>query len=92
MYQVAREAMTNAARYANAGVIDVRLTSEAECIRLVVSDAGVGFALDSVDPAQHLGLQLMRERVESIGGRLFIDSRIGVGTTVVASIPRRPEL
>ena len=92
MYQVAREAMTNAARYANASVIDVRLTSEAECIRLVVSDAGVGFALDSVDPAQHLGLQLMRERVESIGGRLFIDSRIGVGTTVVASIPRRSEL
>jgi signal transduction histidine kinase len=90
-YQVAREAMTNAAKYSNAASIDVRLTLEAECIRLVVGDAGVGFALDAVDDAEHLGLQLMRERVESIGGRLVLDSRIGIGTTVVASIPIRPE-
>jgi signal transduction histidine kinase len=91
IYQVAREAMTNAARYANVDSIDVRLTSEAECVRLVVSDSGVGFALDSVDLTEHLGLQLMRERVESIGGQLVIDSRIGVGTTIVASIPGRSQ-
>jgi signal transduction histidine kinase len=29
----------------------------------------------------------MRERVESIGGQLVIDSRMGAGTTIVASIP-----
>jgi signal transduction histidine kinase len=87
LYQVAREAMTNAARYAQTGIIDVRLTADNGCLRLVVADSGVGFAVDDVDETNHLGLQLMRERVESVGGQLVIDSRMGAGTTIVASIP-----
>jgi signal transduction histidine kinase len=87
LYQVAREAMTNAARYASAEIVTVRLTEGSGCVRLVVADRGVGFALDSIDLTEHLGLQLMRERIESIGGRLVIDSRLGVGTTIAASVP-----
>ena len=87
LYQVAREAMTNAARYAQTNVVHVTLTAHDDCLRLVVADAGIGFSPDALDLTNHLGLQLMRERVESIGGQLIIDSRIGSGTTIVASIP-----
>lgn len=87
LYQVAREAMTNAARYSHTTEIEVRLSFQDGDVRLVVSDHGVGFAVDAVESGEHFGLQLMRERVESVGGSLVIDSRIGAGTTIVASVP-----
>jgi signal transduction histidine kinase len=53
----------------------------------VVADDGIGFAGETVDRTNHFGLQLMRERIESAGGSVVVDSRLGQGTCVSASIP-----
>jgi signal transduction histidine kinase len=61
---------------------------EGDLLRLVVSDDGVGFVPWEVDGTEHFGLQLISERVEAGGGRVVVESRLGEGTTVAASLPR----
>ena len=56
-------------------------------LRLLVNDDGIGFDRAHVDSMSHFGLQLMKERVEAAGGRIVIDSLLGVGTTVAMSLP-----
>jgi signal transduction histidine kinase len=87
VYQVVREALDNAAKHARAGEIDVRIYAEAGCVRVAVADDGVGFDPLGVDRDRHFGLQLMSERLEAAGGRLVVESELGRGTTVAASIP-----
>lgn len=87
VYQLAREALTNAVKHARASLITVRLKQDDETIRLTVADDGCGFNLDRVDQATHFGLQIMRERAELAGGQIVVDSRPGEGTHVVARLP-----
>ena len=86
-YQVVREALNNAARHARAGTVGVRLWREGDDLRVTVSDDGLGFDRRAVDQEAHFGLQLIEERVEAVGGRVYVDSQLGRGTTVVAAIP-----
>jgi signal transduction histidine kinase len=87
LYQVAKEALTNAAKYSHSLEVSVRAWSEGDDGRLLVTDTGVGFDPMRVDQRDHFGLQLMKERVESLGGRLIVESRLGYGTTIAASVP-----
>ncbi len=86
-YHVAREAMRNAVRHSEATSITVRLLDERGSVRLVIEDDGKGFVPEKVDRHSHLGLQLMRERVELAGGVFHISSDVGVGTVVLARFP-----
>jgi len=86
-YQLAREALSNAARHSNATTIVIALDQDEESIRLRVSDDGSGFNPLGVDSNLHFGLQLMRERAELAGGLLLVDSNPGEGTTVLARLP-----
>jgi len=90
VYQIAREAMNNAARHSKANTISVRLYLEEGLIRLTVADDGTGFDPSTVDRSSHFGLQLISERVEAGRGRVVVDSRLGEGTCVMASVP--PEI
>jgi signal transduction histidine kinase len=86
-YQVAREAMTNAARYSSADSIRVTLRQEATSISLSVEDDGVGFDPSGVDAGSHFGLQLISERVEAAQGVLAVESSVGRGTRIMALLP-----
>ena len=87
VYQLAREALSNAARHANATTILLVLDEDDDSIRLRVTDDGQGFNMLGVDSTSHFGLQLMHERVELAGGILLVDSHPGEGTTVLARLP-----
>jgi signal transduction histidine kinase len=87
VYQVAREAMTNAAQYSDASEVAVSLESRASSQTLIVRDDGIGFDPRAVDPTEHFGLQLIEERVRASGGAVTIDSQLGKGTTVVVRVP-----
>jgi signal transduction histidine kinase len=86
-FQVAREAINNAVKYADGSMIRVALIQGDADFRLIVEDHGPGFRVESVDANRHFGLQLMRERVELCGGTIVIDSQPGVGTTVAVRFP-----
>lgn len=76
-----REAVTNLQRHARARTAQALFSREGDAIRLQVSDDGRGGA---IVPGN--GLSGMRERIESIGGRLRVDGDSG-GTRVDVSIP-----
>jgi len=86
--QVAREALVNSARYSSAERIRVCLLQQSDDqAQLTIADDGCGFDPDEIDRGSHFGLQLMSERVESVGGRLELIASPGLGTIVTATIP-----
>ncbi|MGA9161669.1 MAG: ATP-binding protein [Actinomycetota bacterium] len=90
-YQVTREALRNALRHSRASSVSIALVDRDGALRITVEDDGVGFEPDSVDHQTHFGLALMRERIEIAGGILFVDSRPGDGTRIVARLPSTTE-
>jgi len=90
VYRVAREAMANAIRHAQARVIEVTLDYRAERLVVSVRDDGVGIEDQDVVASGrkgHWGLAGMRERAAGIGAGLSVRSRPGAGTEVELAIP-----
>jgi signal transduction histidine kinase len=89
LFQIAREALANAYKHASADVVSVSLAARDGGIEVVVRDDGAGFDPGSVSELPgHLGFASIRERAESVGGRVEITSAPGHGTSVRAWIPR----
>ena len=86
-YQVAREALRNALRHSKASEVTIGVVDQDGDLRITVEDDGIGFDPESVDQKTHFGLALMRERIEIAGGVIYVDSRIGEGTRVIARLP-----
>ncbi len=88
-YRIAQEAISNAIRHANPARVSVRIAREPTAVTLTVTDDGSGFDLREVTAREDGGLGLfgMNERAAYFGGQVTIDSRIGAGTTVRATIP-----
>ena len=82
-YYVISETLTNAAKHANASVIQVRAETVGPVLHLRVLDDGDGGA----DPAQGSGLVGLKDRVEALGGTFTIDSPASAGTSLHAELP-----
>ncbi len=82
-YFVAAEAVTNAAKYANATSIVVRVARSADAMRVRIEDDGCGGAV----PRPGSGLSGLLDRVAAVGGALELRSPAGRGTTVEAVLP-----
>jgi signal transduction histidine kinase len=86
IYRFVQEALTNVGKYANAAEVRVKLALQDEGVTVEVSDDGVGFDLQASMVGHH-GLTGMRFRVESTGGRMFVGTAPGDGTTLRATLP-----
>jgi two-component system NarL family sensor kinase len=82
LYAVAREALNNALKHAQADQITVKLEYDEERCTLTIQDDGCGFDPANGERGGGFGLSNMRERVERIGGNLTLDTAPGRGTTV----------
>lgn len=79
------EAVQNAAKHSGASHVRLILVGEPDCVSIVVEDDGVGFVGSGA--ATGNGLINMRDRVESVGGALTVDSTMGYGTKVDVRLP-----
>jgi signal transduction histidine kinase len=86
-YRIVQEAVSNALKHSRAREVRVSVVRMAHSLSITVEDDGVGFELESVGFEGGLGLLLMRERAEGLGGSLWIDSKAGGGTCLVAELP-----
>jgi signal transduction histidine kinase len=88
LYQIAREALHNVVKHAQAGEAWVRLDLSGEEIVLSIEDNGHGFDPDRLAEGggSHIGTSTMRERAQAIGGTLKIVSAPGHGTMVQARV------
>ncbi len=84
-YYIVAEALTNAAKHAQASAITVTVEADTTnaVLHVTVCDDGVGGA----DFTRGTGLLGLKDRVEALGGRIILDSPHRVGTTLCAELP-----
>jgi signal transduction histidine kinase len=82
-YYVLAEALTNAAKYAQASEVTVGVQAEGSYLHLSIRDDGIGGA----DAANGSGLTGLVDRVEALGGQMTISSQPGCGTSLAVKIP-----
>jgi len=89
LLRIIQESLSNIRKHANAQRARVELRARNGSVVAVISDDGTGFdrAQLSRTGAPRFGLNIMRERAESVGGTLAIDSEPGAGTRITASVP-----
>jgi signal transduction histidine kinase len=85
LYRIAQEAITNAAKHAQAGRVQLRLEAGPGDIVLSIEDDGN--AMGNLAPKAGMGLLGMQERVASLGGTLRFERPVAGGARLVATIP-----
>jgi signal transduction histidine kinase len=85
LYRLVQEALTNAVKHGQARRAVVEISEDDRLVHLTVRDDGAGF--DPSAQAGGFGLLGMRERVQLLRGTLRVESEIGAGTTVEATLP-----
>jgi len=91
LYRIAQEALNNVTKHAHARQVEVVLESGENKIMMSVQDDGMGFALPTHDLTEHstksLGLKIMAERAQALGGTFEISAAPGSGTRIEVVIP-----
>lgn len=88
LYRMVQEALNNAYRHAKGFGQSVCITNEETHLHIEIQDKGPGFDPNDLPHwTNHLGIAGMRERVESLGGKFTIKSKIGNGTSIIAELP-----
>jgi len=90
LYSIAREAISNCFRHANAQHAVLSLQVCGPSVRLEIHDDGVGFERNQTAGLGH-GLRNMQMRAQKLGGRLDIDAAPFKGTRIVTIIPQQHE-
>jgi signal transduction histidine kinase len=85
IFQIAREALTNAARHAQARQVEVRLRYGVNALQLRISDDGIGLPALPINKGQ--GLRNIRERARLLDGMLDIDTAPNRGMTLILTVP-----
>jgi len=87
-FRVAQEALNNVSRHSGQSQASLTMSFAPQVVTLQVQDQGVGFdPQQKHSPPRGWGLAGMRERAESVGGQLHIQSSRGRGTLVEVAIP-----
>jgi signal transduction histidine kinase len=95
LFRSTKELMSNAARHGHAKQMVVSVYWMSQSLRLVVDDDGGGFdsrGIFSPHASKGLGLPSIHERLLSLGGKMGIESTVGIGTRVVMEVPYSLEL
>jgi signal transduction histidine kinase len=82
-YYAVSEMVTNTAKHAQASTVEVSVTCTHGVLHISVRDDGIGGA----DPARGSGLVGLRDRIEALGGTIFVRSPKGEGTAVEVALP-----
>jgi signal transduction histidine kinase len=86
-FRIVQESLNNVVKHANAAQTEVRLEFDADCLRVSTTDSGQGFDPQAPPQRKTLGMSSMRERAESVGGALTVESAPDRGTRVTAELP-----
>jgi two-component system sensor histidine kinase DegS len=82
IFRAVQELLGNAARHSQATLIKVQVDLGNDLIRVSVDDNGKGLDAETLKESSNLGLKLIRERAEMLGGNFEIDSVAGSGARI----------
>lgn len=87
IFRAVQELLNNAVRHSQASQVKVQVDMGDTTIKVVVDDNGKGFDTDCLQERNSMGLKVIRDRVEMLGGFLEIDTAVRQGTRVTFQIP-----
>jgi PAS domain S-box-containing protein len=87
LFRIIQEAFSNARKHAQTDCVRLSFEMADSLVRIRIQDNGRGFDPTQTAGEGHFGLRFMRERAESLGGRLQVDSTPGEGTCIEVGIP-----
>ncbi len=89
LLRILQEALTNVRKHANANSVRINFALNDSCVWVTIQDDGQGFdstaKYGKVD--EHVGLRVMQERAEEVGGSMKVHSEPGQGTVVEVCMP-----
>ncbi len=86
LMRILHEALSNILRHATASQINVLIQSDQNHLIMQICDNGRGFDPEAI-PSERLGLRIMRERAESLDGKITIGTGKDIGTTIRIEVP-----
>ena len=89
IFRAVQELLGNASRHSQATMVKIHLDLGTDFLRVTVDDNGRGFDPESLGVSSNLGLKLIRERSEMLGGKFEIDSAMGSGAKISFSVQAR---
>ena len=89
LFRAMQELLGNAVRHSQTTQVKVQLDMGDAFVKVSVDDNGKGFDTEIIRQGNSLGLKLIQERAEMLGGTFEEDSVIGKGTRIAFSVPAR---
>lgn len=87
VFRAVQELLNNTARHSGAASVKVQVDMGDNLTKVSVDDDGKGFDADNVNDKRGMGLKVIRDRVEMLGGSMEVDSVVGNGTRVTFQLP-----
>ena len=87
LFRAVQELLYNSVRHSQATAIKVQVDSGDTTIKVTVDDDGKGFDVEKMDGKGGMGLKVIRDRVEMMGGSIETESVVGQGTRVTFELP-----
>ncbi len=87
IFRAIQELLGNAARHSQAASVKLQVDMGNDLVRVNVDDNGRGFDAEAALGSKSLGLRLIRERAEMLGGSFSVDTAVGKGARIVFAVP-----
>lgn len=87
IFRAVQELLNNTARYGGASSVKVQVDMGDTITKVTVDDDGKGFDADHISTKRGMGLKVIRDRVEMLGGAMEVDSVVGQGTRITFHLP-----
>jgi len=84
LYRIVQEALTNVAKHASAGSVEITLSGNEQEVCLSIRDNGCGF--DVAGTPRGMGIAGMEERIRALGGSFHLTSANTIGTDIQARV------
>ena len=93
LFRIIQECLSNSIKHSNATLIEIKLqvNRNLELLELVITDNGLGFDINTINPMQGMGLSNISTRVKAHSGQMKIFSSINIGTTLNFHFPLNQE-
>lgn len=88
LFRIIQELLNNVIQHAKATEVDIHINGHDDTLNIMVEDNGRGFDASRITKSQTgIGLKSIDRRVENLEGKMIIESRMGVGTSVIIDLP-----
>jgi two-component system sensor histidine kinase DegS len=92
VFRSIQELLYNVSNFSQASLVTIQIEYNDRSVEVLVEDNGKGFDIGKLSEVNRSGLNLLKERIEGLGGKLLVESNLDVGTRVKFNLPAQKEI